>query len=248
MESTVDVDLPVPEIRTTGPSALVNSMGEDGNSDYSDPPLFVTSSQCNSPALSSSSFATDQEQLATLSISRFDLLLGSSTAGNNVFRHGAVTPTVKRSISLARHYAEFPLPIVRNLFAICFALEKIQLAVREIILSTDTFCPDFPAMMAEQLLNSITMLSHVFIFYFLPYRREPALQSLKFMGLLITVLGFSFDLLRFLSWHPYFPVISHMATEDLEYMLGNPMLRLRGPRFWLSISFAQVVICIYPRI
>ncbi|KAG8870340.1 hypothetical protein FRC20_011989 [Serendipita sp. 405] len=130
MESTVDVDLPVPEIRTTGPSALVNSMGEDGNSDYSDPPLFVTSSQCNSPALSSSSFATDQEQLATLSISRFDLLLGSSTAGNNVFRHGAVTPTVKRSISLARHYAEFPLPIVRNLFAICFALEKIQLAER----------------------------------------------------------------------------------------------------------------------
>ncbi|KAG8820487.1 hypothetical protein FRB91_003548 [Serendipita sp. 411] len=239
MESTVDIDLPLPETGTTGISALVNSMVEDGNSDYSDPPLFVTSSQCNSPALSSSSFATDQEQLATLSISRFDLLLESSTAGNDV------TLTVKRSISLARHYAEFPLPIVRNLFAICFALEKIQLAVREIILSTDTFCPDFPAMMAEQVLNSMTMLGHVFIGYYLPYRRELAPQSPKFMGLLVTVLGFSLDLLRFLSWHPYFPVISHMATEDLEY---NPMLRLWGPRIWLSISFVQVVICIYPRI
>ncbi|KAG8820485.1 hypothetical protein FRC19_008847 [Serendipita sp. 401] len=194
MDKRLDLSLleaKLPKLGVLSSPADLALCEDDYESDYSNPPLLVTSSQCCSPTLSPYTF--DNDELGSIVIDplpcQTELPVMSAIKHINSFTNLTDTKKTSQMATQLRSPRRRTRPSSTRTKTISTARPVLPLLAAA---STQDTVSRLPTFSTQQINDSLNLLLHISIFLFAPNAENAGLKSINMANILITLVDFGF--------------------------------------------------------
>ncbi|KAG8758443.1 hypothetical protein FRC14_008201 [Serendipita sp. 396] len=164
---------------------------DDYESDYSNPPLLVTSSQCCSPTLSPSTFDNDEfGSIITDPLpSQTELPVMSAIRHIDSFTNLTDTKKTSQTATQLRSHKRRTRPSSTRTKTVSIARPVLPLLAAA---STQDTVSRLPIFSTQQINDSLNLLFHISLFLLAPNAENAGLKSINMANILITLVDFGF--------------------------------------------------------